>query len=105
MFGIANQLLAVVALCLVTTLLVNSGRGRYAPITLLPMLFVTTTTLTAGTIMLRQFLADMNEAEKRWTALLNFSLTLFVISCVATLLLMALARCIAVWIGLVPLKQ
>src|SRR5207248_2083580 len=30
MFGIANQLLAVVALALVTTRLVNTGRGRYA---------------------------------------------------------------------------
>ena len=41
MFGIANQLLAVMALALVTTLLINTGRGRYAPVTLLPMLFVT----------------------------------------------------------------
>src|SRR5437763_3111268 len=48
MFGIANQLLAVVALALVTTLLINSGRQRYALVTLLPMLFVTSTTLTAG---------------------------------------------------------
>src|SRR5262249_4368360 len=35
MFGIANQLLAVIALCLVTTLLVNTGRARYAWVTLL----------------------------------------------------------------------
>src|SRR5581483_12051906 len=41
MFGIANQLLAVIALCLVTTMLVNTGRSRYAWVTLLPMLFVT----------------------------------------------------------------
>src|SRR6202043_384307 len=44
MFGIANQLLAVVALSVVTTLLVNTGRGRYAWVTLLPMLFVLSTT-------------------------------------------------------------
>ena len=37
MFGIANQLLAVVALALVTTWLVNTGRARYAPLTILPM--------------------------------------------------------------------
>src|SRR5262249_40200548 len=37
MFGIANQLLAVIALCIVTTLLVNSGRAKYALVTLLPM--------------------------------------------------------------------
>src|SRR5205823_8180543 len=47
MFGIANQLLAAVALALVTTLLINTGRARYAPVTILPMLFVTATTMTA----------------------------------------------------------
>src|SRR5581483_9476283 len=55
MFGIANQLLAVIALCLVTTLLVNTGRARYAPITLLPMLFVIATTMTAAGKMIPQF--------------------------------------------------
>ena len=30
MFGIANQMLAVIALSVVTTLLINTGRGRYA---------------------------------------------------------------------------
>ncbi|HEV3146014.1 MAG TPA: carbon starvation protein A, partial [Gemmataceae bacterium] len=40
MFGIANQLLAVLALALVTTLLVNTGKAKYALITILPMLFV-----------------------------------------------------------------
>src|SRR5260370_14913949 len=51
MFGIANQLLAVLALAILTTLLINHGRARYAPVTLLPMLFVTATTLTAGAAM------------------------------------------------------
>jgi carbon starvation protein len=51
MFGIANQLLAVLALALVTTWLVNNGRSRFAPITILPMLFVCSTTLTASTKM------------------------------------------------------
>ena len=53
MFGIANQLLAVVALSVVTTLLVNTGRGRYAWVTLLPMLFVLSTTMTAAYQMCR----------------------------------------------------
>ena len=56
MFGIANQLLAVIALCLVTTLLINTGRARYAPMTLLPMLFVTATTMTAAEMMISQFM-------------------------------------------------
>ncbi|MCS6865518.1 MAG: carbon starvation protein A, partial [Gemmataceae bacterium] len=49
MFGIANQLLAVLALALVTTWIVHSGRSRYAFVTIIPMAFVVSTTLTAGT--------------------------------------------------------
>ncbi len=48
MFGIANQLLAVIALAVVSTVIINAGRGRYAWVTLLPMLFVISTTFTAG---------------------------------------------------------
>ncbi len=48
MFGIANQMLAVIALVIVTTVMFNAGKGRYAPLTILPMIFVTGSTLTAG---------------------------------------------------------
>ncbi len=48
MFGIANQLLASVALCVATTIIFNSGKARYAWTTLLPLTFVATTTLVAG---------------------------------------------------------
>ncbi len=48
MFGIANQLLAVVALAVATATIINSDRLKYAWVTILPMLFVATTTLTAG---------------------------------------------------------
>ncbi|MDH7515029.1 MAG: carbon starvation protein A, partial [Bacteroidota bacterium] len=46
MFGTANQLLAVVALAVGTSALVNSGKARYAWVTFTPMAFVATTTLT-----------------------------------------------------------
>jgi carbon starvation protein len=48
MFGIANQLLAAVALCVATTVIINSGRARYAWTTIMPLSFVATTTLVAG---------------------------------------------------------
>src|SRR5437588_7109249 len=48
MFGIANQLLAAVALCVATTVIISSGRARYCWTTLLPLSFVATTTLVAG---------------------------------------------------------
>jgi carbon starvation protein len=96
MFGIANQLLAVMALAVVTTLLVNTGRARYAPLTILPMLFVTATTMTAGYQMAHQFIGMMNVEATRWTGALNLSLTVFVVACVMTLVLMAAARWLAV---------
>jgi carbon starvation protein len=48
MFGVANQLLAAVALCVATTIIINSGKAKYAWVTLLPLSFVATTTLVAG---------------------------------------------------------
>lgn len=48
MFGTANQLLAGVALAVATSAIVNAGKVRYVWVTLVPMLFVSITTLTAG---------------------------------------------------------
>jgi carbon starvation protein len=53
LFGVANQLLAAVALAVATTLVINIGRARYAWITFLPMCFVATTTLSAGYLNIR----------------------------------------------------
>jgi carbon starvation protein len=48
MFGIANQLLASVALCVGTAVIINAGRVRYAWTTMFPLAFVASTTLYAG---------------------------------------------------------
>ncbi len=47
-FGIANQLLAVIALAVGTMVIRNSGRPQYVWVTILPMAVLTCTTLTAG---------------------------------------------------------
>src|SRR6185312_6361290 len=52
MFGIANQMLAVIALAVLSAYLANEGRTKYLPVTVLPMIFVATTTFTAGAEML-----------------------------------------------------
>ncbi len=48
LFGLANQLLSVIALCLCTTILIKMQRTRYIFITLAPLLFMCAVTFSAG---------------------------------------------------------
>jgi carbon starvation protein len=53
LFGTGNQLLATIALAVVTTFIINMGKAKYAWITGIPMCFVGTTTLTAGVLAIK----------------------------------------------------
>jgi len=92
MFGMANQLLAVIALAVVTTWLFNSGRGRYAPVTILPMLFVITTTAVGGYYEITQKFWGMIQAGNVVAGWLNIGLTLMLLACVAVIVGSAVLR-------------
>jgi carbon starvation protein len=108
MFGIANQLLAVIALAAVTSWIINSGRGKYAALTIVPMVFVITTTVTAGYQLISGPFHDLmaagwhaeNPSLRNWgfviKGAMNTALTLFIITAVAIILFQAVTR----WINI-----
>jgi carbon starvation protein len=49
-FGIANQLLAVIGLCLGTTVLIKMGKARFLAVTAVPLVFLMSATFSAGYI-------------------------------------------------------
>jgi carbon starvation protein len=79
MFGVANQLLATVALVIGTSVILKSNRKKaYALITFLPMLFMLATTVTAGAMNIFINYLPQNSFNGNLNALLSAAMLLLV---------------------------
>jgi carbon starvation protein len=98
MFGVANQLLACTALCVATTIILREAKKKaYAFVTLAPLAFVGTTTLTAGVQAIRIiFLPLLANPEKRTQGLVNIAVTSTLLVCVGLVIVGSAVR----WWGL-----
>ena len=101
MFGIANQLLAGIALCIVSTWLFQCGRGRYVFVTAIPLLFIVSTTFTAAAQMVsskfwptfRQGWKDGNLQQELQGGLCCAAI-IFLIFCFVVILASSIAKCV-----------
>ena len=97
MFGIANQLLAAVALCVATTILINSGRAKYSWVTLLPLSFVGTTTFVAGWKSITDIFWPLaQKAETATLGYVNISLTAIIMLAAIIIFVDSIRR----WLGI-----
>jgi carbon starvation protein len=96
MFGIANQLLAAVALCVATTVIINMGKARYCWVTIVPLSFVATTTLVAGWESVRDiFWPQAQTAATATQGYINTFLTVLIMTAAVIVLIDSVRR----WIG------
>jgi carbon starvation protein len=96
MFGIANQLLAAVALAVGTTIIINMGKARYAWVTLVPLVFVSVTTLTAGVLSVRDIFLPMAvgpDPTRHFQGYVNTIMTIIMMICVVVIIANATWRC------------
>jgi len=92
MFGVANQLMASIALAIGTTVIINTGKARYAWVTMVPMTFLAVTTLTAGWLnVTEQFwpMAVGPDVSLHIQGMLQTTLTLIMMICVVVILITA----------------
>ena len=96
MFGVANQLLAAVALCVATTILMNAGKAKYAWVTIVPLAFVSTTTLVAGFKSITDIFWPLaQKPETSLQGLINTSLTAIIMVAALLIMLDSIRR----WLG------
>jgi len=98
MFGVSNQLLAAIALAVGTTIIIKSGKLKYAWVTFVPMTFMFVTTLTASWQLMHIFRINALQAStaaQRFT----FNLDAGLVFLMALLAIVFLSDVLIKWIG------
>jgi carbon starvation protein len=98
MFGVANQLLAALALCVGTTIILKTNRARYALVTFVPMSFMFVMTLSASWELFWIFRA---KAAAGTAAALAFHVDAVLVALMAVLAVIAIADSALKWWGLI----
>ncbi|MGE5178958.1 MAG: carbon starvation protein A [Bacteroidota bacterium] len=102
LFGVSNQLLAVIALAVGTTFLLRQRPAPYALVTLVPLAFLTVSTMTAGVLNTFRYLSPAYVADKGpLVAYLDGILSIVLLLLVATMLLDSVRR----WGTILALKR
>jgi carbon starvation protein len=102
MFGTANQLLATIALAIGTSFIINRGLARYSWMTIIPLLFVGTTTLTAGYMNITNiYLPQIVNEAKQVQGMINLALT----SAIMLSVIIIFADALPKWIRVVSGKH
>jgi carbon starvation protein len=94
MFGIANQLLAAIALSVGTVILARMNQWKYLWVTVIPMSFVTVTTLAAAYLMIVHHYWPRSATSL--TVQLNTALVIIMTGCSLFIFANALARILSI---------
>jgi carbon starvation protein len=94
LFGTGNQLLATIALAVMTTFIINMGKAKYAWITAIPMCFVGVTTLTAGVESIQGIYWPLTHIPgKQFQGYLDTALMIIFVTGVVLVLIESARRC------------
>ncbi len=104
MFGVANQLLAAIALGVGTTVIIKMKKVRYAWTTFIPMVFMFTTTLTASYKLIHIFNEKATKAQNSMEAF-HYRVDAFLVFLMAVLAITALIDMLYKWYGYLSGKR
>ena len=103
MFGVANQLLAAIAFCVGTTIIIKMDKLKYAWMTFIPMIFMFVTTLTASYQLFIIFLNKSSSATVPGDSF-TFILDATLVAAMAILAIITLFDSIFKWYGFLSAK-